>query len=145
MAELGRVLRGGGRLGLAWNARERSTDWVDRVWTVMDRVERDAPWRDHRDGTGGPAGQRWSERALAGQDGWAPFIEATFFHLQDASHEDIIDRIRSVSHVAALPPVSQAAVLDEIRAILREHPDTRGEPILQIPYRTDAMYTERLN
>ncbi|HXP18115.1 MAG TPA: methyltransferase domain-containing protein [Streptosporangiaceae bacterium] len=145
MAELGRVVRGGGRLGLVWNARDRSVDWVDRVWAVMDRVERDAPWRDHRDGTGGPAAQRWSERDLAARDGWTPFTEATFCHVQDAAHEDVIDRIRSVSHVAVLPPASQAAVLDEIRAILREHPDTRDEPILRIPYRTDAMYTERLS
>jgi SAM-dependent methyltransferase len=145
MAELGRVVRSRGRLGLVWNARDRSIDWVDQVWAVMDRVERDAPWRDHRDGTGGPAAQRWSERDLAARDGWAPFTEAAFFHVHDVAHDDIIDRIRSVSHVAVLPPDSQAAVLAEIRAILREHPDTRDRPILRIPYRTDAMCTERLS
>jgi SAM-dependent methyltransferase len=145
MAELNRVVRPGGRLGLVWNARDRGVGWVDQVWSVMDQVERAAPWRDHRDGTGGPAGGRWSERGLAGHDGWAPFTEATFRHVQQATHEDIVDRIRSVSHVAALQPASQEAVLGEIRAILRDHPDTRARPILPIPYRVDAMYTERLS
>jgi SAM-dependent methyltransferase len=145
LAELHRVLRAGGRLGLIWNARDRSVDWVDRVWSVMDRVERHAPWRDHQDGTGGPTAQRWSERRLAGYHGWAPFTEATFHHVQYATHEGVVDRIRSVSHVAALPPASQAAVLAEIRAVLREHPDTRGREILPIGYRVDAMYTEPLN
>jgi len=144
MAELSRVLRLGGRLGMVWNARDRSVEWVDRVWSVMDRVERHAPWRDHRDGTGGLTAQRWSERGLAGHNGWTPFTEATFFHVQHASHEDVVDRIRSVSHVAVLPPASQAAVLAEIRSILNEHPEARDRPILPIRYRVDAMYTERL-
>ncbi len=55
-----------------------------------------------------------------------------------------MDRIRSVSHVAALPPDRQQAVLDEIRAILREHPQTRGRDRLVLSYRVDAMYAERL-
>ena len=46
-AELARVLRPGGRVGLIWNARDRRVAWVDEVWAVMDRVERRAPWRDH--------------------------------------------------------------------------------------------------
>jgi SAM-dependent methyltransferase len=148
MAELRRVIRPGGRLGLVWNARDRGVDWVDQVWSVMDRVEKHAPWRDHKDGSGSQGGQgsqRWSERGLAARDGWAPFTEATFFHVQHAAHEDVVDRIRSVSHVAVLPPASQAAVLGEIRAILAGHPDTRDEPVLGIRYRVDVMYTERLN
>jgi len=47
IAELARVVRPGGRVGLVWNARDRSVEWVDRVWSIMDRVEKKAPWRDH--------------------------------------------------------------------------------------------------
>src|SRR5689334_21961146 len=47
IAEFARVIRPGGGLGLCWNARDRSVEWVDAVWAVMDRVEKRAPWRDH--------------------------------------------------------------------------------------------------
>jgi len=155
MAEIARVVRPGGHLALIWNARDRSIEWVDQVWSVMDRVERDAPWRDDADGhgstdaTGSPdatATQRRSERHLAGPSdaNWSPWTEGTFFHVQYSTHDDVIDRMRSVSHIAALPPPSQRGVLDEIRNILTEHPQTRQKATVGIPYRVDAMFAERL-
>jgi SAM-dependent methyltransferase len=47
-AELARVLRPGGPVGLIWNVRDRSVDWVDELWAIMDRVEKRAPWRERR-------------------------------------------------------------------------------------------------
>ena len=96
MAEIARVVRPGGHLALIWNARDRSVEWVDQVWSIMDRVERHAPWRDGRAG---------SERYLAGPGDadWSPWTEGTFFHVQHSTHDDVIDRMRSVSHIAALP------------------------------------------
>jgi SAM-dependent methyltransferase len=147
MAEIARVVRPGGHLALIWNARDRSIEWVDQVWSVMDRVERHAPWRDERDGTG-PADDslRRSERYVAGPGdaNWSPWIEGTFFHVQHSTHDDVIDRMRSVSHIATLSPPSQRGVLDEIRTILTEHPQTRQKSTVGIPYRVDAMYTKRL-
>ncbi len=144
MDELARVNRPAGSLGLIWNARDRSLEWVDQVWSVMDRVERQAPWRDGLHTDDPPMTRR--ERHLAGPGGsnWAPWTEGTFFHVQHSSHEGVIDRVRSVSHVAALPPARQHTVLHEISNILSEHPQTRQEGTLSIPYRVDVMYTERL-
>jgi len=147
LAELARVVRAGGRLGLIWNARDRSVGWVDQIWSVMDRVEKHAPWRDHRDGTGaGDESMRRSERHLTddGDGRWSAWTEATFYHVHHSTHEQVVDRVRSVSHVAVLPPAGQRAVLDEVRAILREHPQTRNAPTVGIGYRVDAMYAERL-
>ena len=120
----------------------------------MDRVERKAPWRDDRAAgqdalpapAGADAGQRWSERLITGRpsSSWSPWTEAAFYHDQVLASEGIIDRIRSVSHVAALPAGPQAEVLDEIRTILREHPQTRGRDRLSLRYRTDVMFAERL-
>ncbi|MGN6791128.1 MAG: class I SAM-dependent methyltransferase [Streptosporangiaceae bacterium] len=141
LAELARVVRVGGRLGLIWNARDRSVSWVDAVWSVMDEVENNAPWRDH-----GGGGKTTVERIdIAAREPWSEWVEATFHHVQYCSHEDLVDRVRSVSHVAVLPPERQRAVLGEVRAILRDHPETAGQRTVGVPYLVDAMYAERLH
>ena len=133
-AELARVLRPGGRAGFVWNARDRSVDWVDRAWAIMDRVERRAPWRDH---------ENWRESAFGDRPGFGPMHEATFRHEHPTTHEGVVDRMRAVSHVAALPPDDQRRVLDEVRERLAGHPQTRGRDELRVPYRVDCYWTER--
>lgn len=145
LAELHRVVRPGGRLALIWNARDRSVPWVDQVWSVMDRVEKNAPWRDHRDGTAGGGQQdRRSERHVTAGTGWSAWTEATFFHVHHVTHEQVLERLASVSHIAVLTPAELGAVLDEVRTILRDHPQTRDSATLAIGYRVDVMYAERL-
>jgi SAM-dependent methyltransferase len=139
LAELARVVRAGGRLGLIWNARDRGLGWVDAVFSVVDRVEKAAPWRECIDGT--TRAER-SEVVATGQ--WSEWVKAIFHHVQSCSHEDVVDRVRSVSHVAVLPADRQQAVLEEVRSILREHPETRGQETVGVPYRVDALYAERL-
>jgi SAM-dependent methyltransferase len=138
LAELARVVRVGGRLGLIWNARDRSVAWVDAVWSIMDRVEGGAPWRVH----GG--GKASAERADVAMEPWSDWVTATFHHVQYCSHEDVVDRIRSVSHIAVLPPDMQEPLLGQVRSILREHHETRWRRTVGVPYRVDAMYAERL-
>jgi SAM-dependent methyltransferase len=134
VAELHRVIRPGGRLALVWNARDRAVAWVDAAWSVMDRVEKRAPWRDH---------DRWGDTALTSQRWFGPLHEAVFHHAQVLTPELVVERFRGVSHVAVLPPSEQEAVLDEVRAILAAHPDTVGRDELALPYRVDAYWCER--
>lgn len=134
-AELGRVLRPGGRVGIVWNARDRAVDWVDRTWAIMDQVERRAPWRDH---------EHWRDSALGARPGFGELHTATFRHEQSVTPEGVVDRIRGVSHAAVLPPPERAAVLDAVRHVLATHPDTRGREELRIPYRVDCYWVERL-
>ena len=134
LPELRRIIRPGGRLALVWNARDRTVEWVDAVWTVMDRVERKAPWRDH---------DRWADAALRSERWFGPLHEATFWHEQTLTRDQMIDRVRGVSHVAVLPPDEQERVLDEVRAILDEHPATEGRDEHALRYRVDVYWCER--
>jgi len=132
--ELARVLRSGGRLGLVWNARDRGVDWADEVWSIMDRVEKHAPWSGH---------EQWRDTIAAGLPGFAPTHAATFHHAVSSTADDVVDRIASVSHVAVLPPEARAGVLDEVRRLLASHPQTAGTDTVQMPYRVDAYWCER--
>lgn len=133
LAELHRVLRPGGRLALVWNARDRSVPWVDRIWSIMDRVERRAPWGAHE----------WRETAFVDTPWFGPLHEETFHHEQVLTPDDVVERVRSVSHVAVLPREQQDALLDEVRAVLRDDPATAGRAEVALPYRVDAFWTER--
>jgi SAM-dependent methyltransferase len=134
LAEFHRVLSPGARLGLIWNARDRSVGWVDAVWSIMEHVERRAPWRDH---------DQWRETAFVDQPWFGPLREATFHHEQLLTPDEVVDRIRSVSHVAVLPGQEQAAVLDGVRSVLERDPLTSGRDVVALPYRVDVYWAER--
>ena len=119
---------------MIWNARDRRVDWVDQVWSIMDRVEKRAPWRDDA---------RWSDAALGARPGFGPLHTATFHHEQRISADGIIERFASVSHVAVLPEAERAVVLDAIRTFLAGHPDTADHDTLVLPYRVDAYWCGR--
>jgi SAM-dependent methyltransferase len=136
LGEFQRVLRPGGRLGVIWNARDRSAPWVDAIWAIMDRIEKRAPWRAHD--------ELGANTAAIGSPWFTPVTAATFHHEQRTTPEEMVDRIRSVSHVAVLPPVPREAVLDEVRTLLATDPATAGRHELAVPYRVDAFWAERL-
>jgi SAM-dependent methyltransferase len=134
IAELHRTLRPGGALGLVWNARDRSEPWVDAVWSIMDRVEKRAPWRDH---------EQWRDSAFREMPGFGELQPAEFFHRQPITPDGVVQRVASVSHVAVLPDAEREAVLDEVRELVATHPDSSGRDELEIPYRVDCFVIER--
>jgi SAM-dependent methyltransferase len=135
IAALARAVRVGGRVGLVWNARDRSVPWVDEIWSIMDRVEKRAPWRDH---------EHWRDSALREMPGFGPLHSAEFRHEQLVTPEAMVRRVASVSHVAVLPTAERRTVLDEVRAALRTNPETRGVDQLRVPYRVDCFWFERV-
>ena len=124
-AEFGRVLTPGGGVGLIWNARDRSVAWVDRVWSIMDGIEKRAPWRNHDD------------TRLHARPGFGPVEMATFWHEAEASAASMLDRVATVSHVAVLPDQEKQRVLDLVAAAL---PDERP---LRVRYRVDCYVTTK--
>ncbi len=67
-----------------------------------------------------------------------------FRHLQRITPEGVVQRVASVSHVAVLPDAEREAVLDEVRSVLATHPAIRGLETVEIPYRVDAFWAERV-
>ena len=133
VAEIHRVLRPGGRLGLLWNQRDESVDWVAGLQAILEPHEGASP--RYRTGSWRPVLER---SPLLG-----PLQERIFDNAQEGPREAAVERIASTSFVAALPEERRRAVLEEVRRLLATHPATAGSAVLRVPYRTHAFWCER--
>lgn len=128
-----RVLAPGGRLGLIWNVRDESVDWVRAITDLITPYEGDAP-RFHK-GT-------WRTPFALG--GFTPLAESRFPHRHTGNaREVIIDRFMSVSFIAALPPAEQADVQQRLQALIDGDARLRGDAIVEFPYLTCAFVAIR--
>ncbi len=138
LTEIHRVLAPGGRLGLVWNVRDESEDWMARVTEIITPYEGDAPrfykgdWR------------RPLEGAL-GQALFGPLRCKVLRHSHvGPASAVILDRFLSVSFIAALDAEEKLRVEERLRALIHDHPALRGRDTVAAPYRTEAYYCERL-
>jgi SAM-dependent methyltransferase len=134
LREMHRVLRPDGRVGLVWNRRDESEDWVAQLSALFEPL---------RSGTPGYAQGRWR----------APFDDTTLFtplehhrfrFVQELTAEGVVDRVASISFVASLPDDQRAGVLDQVRALVASHPATAGRDPIELPYVTDVYTCGRL-
>jgi SAM-dependent methyltransferase len=124
LAEIHRVLKPGGRLGLVWNVRDESVDWVAALSEIMRPFEGDAPRY---------ASGAW--RRVFPASGFGPLIERRFPFVHVGPPERVIvDRVMSVSFIAALPPAGQAEVEGAVRRLIAGHPALRGRAEIGFPY-----------
>lgn len=130
--EFARVLRPGGRLGLIWNIRDESAPWVADLTAIMAPYEAGVP-------------------RFASGDWRAPFPHPAFGAMAETQlphgHEGpfeavVMDRILSVSFIAALPAGEQAAVREKIEALRPRYPELQW-PVVRFPYRTLAIAMSR--
>lgn len=130
LAEIHRVLRPDGRLGLLWNVRDESAPWVAELTAIMEPYRGAAPgyrlgaWRD-----------AFRRTAL-----FSPLRHAAFRHVHRLEPEAVVARVASVSFVAALAESDRAAVLARVRALLARDPPTRGRDVVNLPYRTEVWW-----
>ena len=131
--EIHRVLRPGGRLGLVWNVRDESVDWVRAMTGIMSPFEGDTP-RFHSG--------RWR---LPFTGRFFTELEETVFPHQHVGDPQavIVDRTLSVSFIANLPASGRAGVEAKLLDLIASHPDLRDRETIAFPYLTHAFRCSR--
>lgn len=130
VSEIRRVLRPGGAVGLIWQSRNPLRPWVERLDEIIDRADdghprfRTTEWR-----------QAFDRTAL-----FEPLQQATFDHVQRGTPETIVDRVASISYVAAMPVANRELVVGEVRNLLATDADTAGREVIELPYRAHVFW-----
>lgn len=133
LAEVSRVLKPGGRLGLIWNMRDESSPWVAVISEMIRPYEGNAP-RAYK-GT-------WKEAFPVPT--LSPLELQRFAYGHTGTPEDVIvDRTLSTSFIAKLPDEERNRVASRLRELIATHPDLAGKAEVTYPYVTEAYAATR--
>lgn len=118
LAEIQRVLRPGGRLGIVWNARDERLGWVREFGRIVG-LERDI--------------------ASATVDLPAPFTGVETHRVEWTNYmtpQALIDYVASRSYCITSPAEVRTRTLDEVRTLLATHPSLANSEGIAVPYTT---------
>jgi SAM-dependent methyltransferase len=128
-----RVLRPEGRLGLIWNVRDTSVPWVAAIESILDELAATAPyhedWRDH----------------LNANEAFGPLTSVEFDHVQTLDRAAFVDRMLSISFIAALDASDRGLAVSRLLAVIDGDEATRDRASIELPYRTRVHWTARLD
>jgi len=127
LAEIHRVLRAGGRLGLIWNRRDLDQPVQAEIHEVINR---------HRGETPAHLSGAWRD-AFRATSLFGPLTDAHFFLEQVLDADGLVARGVSTSFIARLPEEERGEVEAGLRAIALRH----GEPVT-LRYVTDCYWCE---
>lgn len=133
VSEIVRVLAPGGYVGFAWNVRDHTVDWIAELTRIIDTHSGDAP--RYRTGE-----WRLALAASAELDG---LQEESHGHVVQCDRPTVLNRVASISFIAALDASRHAEVLNQVNDLLDRHPDTRGREQYDMPHRTDVQWCRR--
>lgn len=133
LPEIHRVLRTGGTLGMIWNERDQASDWSERLTAIFDRLAGGAPrYRT----------SRWRE-AFERTDLFGPLHHRVAYHVHHVTPQAFLDRVLSVSFVAAASDGERERVRAEVDELMATDPELRDREEIVMPYRTDVFWTPR--
>jgi ubiquinone/menaquinone biosynthesis C-methylase UbiE len=122
LAEIHRVLRPGGGLGMIWNARDERDPLQQAITELIDPLSGDTPRRQQRS---------W-KTLLAESELFERTQRLLFEHLQPVDEQSLVERVVSISFIAASPPDVRARIESSLRELARN----ASEP-LQLSYMTE--------
>lgn len=123
LAEFARCLRPAGRLGLIWNRRLAADPLQRRITALLDPVRGDAP----RHAVGA-----WRE-AFERPGPFEPLDGFELEFVQELDRDALLDRVGSVSFVAALEPERRTGLLAQVAELCPE-----GSTV-ELPYVCEAF------
>jgi SAM-dependent methyltransferase len=132
--EIHRVLRPGRRLGLIWNVKDESVDWVRQLAEIIEPYRGSAPR---------VASGAWKD-AFERTSLFTPIERARFSFVHDVDAAALTARVTSISFIAALAPVVRERVVAQVRELVETHPETRGRDVFPLRYRTGVYWCERV-
>jgi SAM-dependent methyltransferase len=129
--EIIRVLRPAGGLALVWNQRDERVPWVAEMsritrWTTEAPYKRDMDWA--------------AVVAGAARSRLSPLTLTSFAYEQPVDRETLLDRVRSISYLAAGPADELELVLAAVLDLVRDFPER-----FALPYRTDVWTALRIS
>jgi ubiquinone/menaquinone biosynthesis C-methylase UbiE len=133
LREIGRVLKPGGKLGLVWNVRDESVDWVAAITRIVAPYEGDTP-RFH---TG-----EW-RRLFPSELFSQPGETVLSYRHRGSARQVIVERVLSVSFIAALPEADRKHVEQSLDALIASHAGLKDAASFEFPYRTHAYCSTR--
>ncbi|MDQ6884604.1 MAG: class I SAM-dependent methyltransferase [Candidatus Dormibacteraeota bacterium] len=127
LAELWRVLRAEGGLGLVWNRRDLDDPLQQALESVVARYRGATPAHEN---------DRWMD-AMEQTALFEPVGRRQFRYLQHLDRAGLTDRVLSISFIAALDDQARAAIGDEVAQI------AGPQSHFDLPYRTEAYLYRR--
>ncbi|CAF1120820.1 unnamed protein product [Didymodactylos carnosus] len=137
LKEIRRVLKPKGLLFLVWNLRQiDKCPWLKKVAAVYEK-------RLPSTGSPGYKPKEW-KKAFETENGFSSLEHQQFSNVQYGTIDSQIDRILSISYMAALPDEEKKLVANEVRELLESAPEINGKSLFPIPYYTDVYWCTSL-
>ncbi len=127
-AEIGRVLRPGGALGLVWNIRDDTTPWVARMSEIMHHSAGERMVIDDHVVVGAPLGD---------------LEHVTFDWVRPMERDTLLDMARSRSYVITADDPTRARIEHELGELFDSLVELANDGMIHLPYSTHVFRARR--